>query len=164
MNNKGKTTKIPQFCIDNGIVDSKKMIAVTQPRRVAAIAMAERVAEERNSRVGEQVGYSIRFDEHCSKRTRIKYMTDGILVREFLFDNNLSNYDVIMLDEAHERSLNTDILFGLVKAVCRRRQDIKVLITSATLNEDKFSTFFHGAPVIRVPGRIFPVVRMLSTQ
>jgi ATP-dependent RNA helicase DHX8/PRP22 len=132
-------------------------MAITQPRRVAAIAMAGRVSDEMGSRLGDEVGYTIRFEDQSNNSTKIKYMTDGILVRECLYDPDLLKYSVIMLDEAHERSLNTDILFGLVKNICKRRSDIKILITSATLDEVKFSTFFDNAPVIRVPGRVFPV-------
>lgn len=167
----GKTTQIPQFCLENGLLSTKRM-AITQPRRVAAVAMAGRVAEElkakrdsmnSNSKGGEdrrkrnEVGFTIRFDDNTTSDTKIKYMTDGILVRECLHDVTLSKYSVIMLDEAHERSLHTDILFGLVKDVCKRRSDIKILITSATLDEKKFSKYFDNAPVVRVPGRLFPV-------
>jgi HrpA-like RNA helicase len=134
------------------------MVAVTQPRRVAAMTVAERVSWERRSTLGRgEVGYAVRFDDKSSPQTRIKYMTDGILVRECLFDPDLSKYDVLMLDEAHERSLNTDILFGLVKDVCTRRSDIKIIVTSATLSEEKFSKYFNHCPVLFIPGRIFPV-------
>jgi HrpA-like RNA helicase len=115
----GKTTQIPQFCLDyKGSKDDDYkgvtgIVAVTQPRRVAAITVAMRVATERHSRIGDEVGYTVRFDDKSSAKTRIKYMTDGILVRECLYDSTLSKYSVIMLDEAHERSMSTDILFGL---------------------------------------------------
>lgn len=153
----GKTTQIPQFCLDNGFLGDKGMMAITQPRRVAAISVAQRVSEERNGRLGDDVGYAVRFDEKTSNRTRIKFMTDGILLRECLSDPSLSKYSVIMLDEAHERSINTDILFGLIKGACRQRSNLKVIVTSATLNIDKFSDYFNNCSVIRIPGRMFPV-------
>jgi len=153
----GKTTQIPQFCLDNGFLGERGMMAITQPRRVAAISVAQRVSEERHGRLGDEVGYSVRFDDKTSSRTKIKFMTDGVLLRECLSDSSLSRYSVIMLDEAHERSINTDILFGLIKAACRQRRDLKVIITSATLNIDKFSQYFNYCPVIRIPGRMFPV-------
>jgi ATP-dependent RNA helicase DHX8/PRP22 len=133
------------------------MIGVTQPRRVAAITVAHRVCDERHSLVGDTVGYSVRFDDQTSSKTRIKYMTDGILLRECLADPKLSKYKIIMLDEAHERSINTDILFGLVKLACSQRSELRVIVTSATLDVDKFSKYFNSCPVIRIPGRIFPV-------
>jgi HrpA-like RNA helicase len=160
--------KLDEIYIASGILKDLKMV-ITQPRRVAAIAMAGRVRDELKDRHPSRtmssnktdfdttVGYTIRFDDNTTPDTKIKYVTDGILVRECLHDPSLSRYAVVMLDEAHERSLNTDILFGLVKNVCRRRKDIKVLITSATLDEDKFSQYFDLAPVVRVPGRVFPV-------
>ena len=132
-------------------------MAVTQPRRVAAITVAHRVADERNIPLGDEVGYAVRFDDCTSSKTRIKFMTDGILVRECLTSPTLSQYQVIMLDEAHERSINTDILFGLVKAACRQRPDLKVIVTSATLDVSKFSAYFNNCPVVHVPGRMFPV-------
>ena len=110
-----------------------------------------------NACKGSEVGYAVRFDDCTSEETRIKYMTDGILIRECLSDKYLSKYGVIMLDEAHERSLNTDILFGLLKETCRVRPNLRVLITSATLDSEKFGTYFNNCPVIRIPGRIFPV-------
>lgn len=158
----GKTTKIPQYFLDSNIFsnnndNNNKLIAITQPRRVAAITVCQRVAEERNCIIGDEVGYTVRFDDMTTSKTKIKFMTDGILVRECLYDPNLSQYNAIMLDEAHERSIHTDILFGLVKQACIRRPDLKVLITSATLDITKFSTYFHNCPVVRVPGRLFPV-------
>eukprot|EP01041_Mallomonas_annulata_P006647 gene6647-13457_t len=152
----GKTTQIPQFCLDGGLLADKCM-AITQPRRVAAITVAERVAEERKVSIGTEVGYAIRFDDRTSSKTKIKFMTDGILVRECLGDRTLSRYQVIMLDEAHERSIHTDILFGLIKLACAQRPDLKLIVTSATLNIEKFSTYFNACPIIRVPGRVHPV-------
>jgi HrpA-like RNA helicase len=152
----GKTTKIPQFFLDSNLLKDK-LIGVTQPRRVAAITVCLRVAEERKSIIGEEVGYAVRFDDMTTRKTRLKFMTDGILVRECLSDPTLSQYNAIMLDEAHERSIHTDILFGLVKQACLHRPDLKVLVTSATLDITKFSKYFNDCPVVRVPGRIFPV-------
>ena len=168
----GKTTKIPQYlaeagytsvsrkCQDNSRENQKlssKCIACTQPRRVAATSVAKRVAQEVGCRLGDEVGYTIRFDDCTSSRTCIKYMTDGMLLRECLSDPLLSSYSVVVLDEAHERTLNTDILFGLIKKTLLLRHDLRLIVTSATLECDKFSAFFSGAPVFRIPGRTFPV-------
>lgn len=133
------------------------MVAVTQPRRVAATSVARRVADERRCRLGEEVGYSIRFEDRTGSRTRIKYMTDGVLVRECLEDPLLSRYGVVMLDEAHERSIDTDILFGLLKRALARRPDLHAVITSATLDVERFAEFFDGCPFLRVPGRTHAV-------
>ena len=120
------------------------MIAITQPRRVAAISIAKRVSEELGVRLGEEVGYSIRFEDVTSEKTKIKYMTDGMLLRELLSDQVLSKYSVIVLDEAHERTLTTDILFGMVKSIQQsKRKDLKIIVMSATLNADKFSKYFN---------------------
>ena len=137
------------------VVDKK--IGCTQPRRVAAMSVAARVAEEMGVKLGNQVGYSIRFEDCTSEKTVIKYMTDGMLLREFLGEPDLSSYSVMMIDEAHERTLHTDILFGLVKDIARFRPDLKLLISSATLDAEKFSEFFDNAPIFRIPGRRFPV-------
>lgn len=152
----GKTTKIPQFFLDSTLLQNK-MMAVTQPRRVAAITVSHRVADERKCILGEEIGYAVRFDDMTTSRTKIKFMTDGILVRECLGNPTLAQYNAIMLDEAHERSIHTDILFGLVKQACTHRPDLKVLITSATLDISKFSNYFNDCPIVRVPGRLFPV-------
>lgn len=135
----------------------KLLVAVTQPRRVAATSVAKRVADERGCRLGEEVGYSIRFEDRTGPRTRIKYMTDGVLVRECLEDPYLSRYGVVMLDEAHERSIDTDILFGLLKRALARRPDLRAVITSATLDVERFAAFFDGCPFISVPGRTHAV-------
>ena len=125
---------------------------------MAAVSVAKRVAEEMNVQLGDEVGYSIRFED-CTKKekTVIKYMTDGVLLRESLNDPDLDQYSAIIMDEAHERSLNTDVLFGLLKKISARRRDLKLIITSATMNSERFSEFFGGVPVFNIPGRTFPV-------
>jgi len=153
----GKTTQIPQYLNEVGFCDNDMKIGCTQPRRVAAMSVAARVADEMGVKVGAESGYSIRFEDCTSERTRIKYMTDGMLLREFLTEPDLKGYSVIMIDEAHERTLHTDILFGLVKDIVRFRSDLKLLISSATLDAEKFATFFDDAPIFRIPGRRFPV-------
>jgi ATP-dependent RNA helicase DHX8/PRP22 len=153
----GKTTQLPKFFLQAGFCSSDKQIAITQPRRIAAISISHRVADELNCSVGEEVGYVVRFEEKVSGRTRLKYMTDGILIRECLSDSLFSQYALIMIDEAHERSLNTDILFGLLKAAVQQRPDLKVVITSATLDSEKFGNYFSNCPIISIPGRSFPV-------
>jgi len=153
----GKTTQIAQFLADGGLVGKGKRVAVSQPRRVGAIAACERVAKERQARVGKEVGYSIRFENNSCEDTIIKYMTDGVLLQECLNDRSLSQYDVVILDEAHERSVHTDVLFALLKNSAVQRDSLKLLITSATLDSDKFSAYFDDCPVLRVPGRSFPV-------
>lgn len=121
------------------------------------MSVAARVAQEMNVKLGNEVGYSIRFEDCTSERTIIKYMTDGTLHREFLSEPDLNSYSVMVIDEAHERTLHTDILFGLVKDIARFRPDLKLLISSATLDAQKFSSFFDDAPIFRIPGRRFPV-------
>lgn len=160
----GKTTQLAQFLSDAGYTKSidkngsRLMVGCTQPRRVAAMSVAKRVAEEVGCKLGEDVGYSIRFEDKTSKtKTRIKYLTEGILLREMLGDPNLENYSCIIMDEAHERSLNTDILLGLFRQLLRRRRDLKLIVTSATMNADRFSLFFGNAPQFFIPGRTFPV-------
>lgn len=158
----GKTTQLTQYLVEEGFGDFG-IVGCTQPRRVAAVSVAQRVAEEfGGGGVGAEVGYAIRFEDCTSPETRIKYMTDGILLRESLRDPDLERYSVIIMDEAHERSLNTDVLFGALKGVISRRRDLKVIITSATLNADRFSNFFGHAPVFRIPGRTFPVDTFFS--
>ncbi|GBM13433.1 Pre-mRNA-splicing factor ATP-dependent RNA helicase DHX16 [Araneus ventricosus] len=153
----GKTTQIPQYLYEAGYTEGNKKIGCTQPRRVAAMSVAARVAEEISVKLGNEVGYSIRFEDCTSERTVLKYMTDGMLLREFLSEPDLSSYSVVIVDEAHERTLHTDILFGLVKDIARFRPDLKLLISSATLDAEKFSQFFDDAPIFRIPGRRFPV-------
>ncbi|XP_017190110.3 probable pre-mRNA-splicing factor ATP-dependent RNA helicase DEAH2 isoform X2 [Malus domestica] len=158
----GKTTQIPQFvleAVDSESSDKRKkmMVACTQPRRVAAMSVSRRVAEEMDVTIGEEVGYSIRFEDCSSSRTVLKYLTDGMLLREAMTDPLLERYSVIILDEAHERTLATDVLFGLLKEVLRNRPDLKVVVMSATLEAEKFQGYFSGAPLMKVPGRLHPV-------
>ncbi|XP_064101171.1 pre-mRNA-splicing factor ATP-dependent RNA helicase DHX16-like [Macrobrachium nipponense] len=153
----GKTTQVPQYLYESGFCDDGKKIGCTQPRRVAAMSVASRVSQEMGKKLGNEVGYSIRFEDCTSERTRIKYMTDGMLLREFLMDPSLEGYSVMIIDEAHERTLHTDILFGLLKDITRFRSDLKLLISSATLDSAKFSDFFDEAPIFRIPGRRYPV-------
>ncbi|WFD47528.1 RNA helicase [Malassezia furfur] len=153
----GKTTQLTQYLAEEGFADHGKKIGCTQPRRVAAISVAKRVAEEVGCRVGQEVGYTVRFEDYTSPATRIKYMTDGMLQRESLVDRDVSQYSVIMLDEAHERTIATDVLFGLLKKALGRRPDLKLIVTSATLDAAKFSEYFFGCPIFTIPGRTFPV-------
>ncbi|KAL3313577.1 putative pre-mRNA-splicing factor ATP-dependent RNA helicase dhx16, partial [Cichlidogyrus casuarinus] len=153
----GKTTQIPQYLYEAGYTKDDKKIGCTQPRRVAAMSVAARVSQEMNVKLGGEVGYSIRFEDCTSPRTVVKYMTDGMLLREFLTEPDLGSYSVMMIDEAHERTLHTDVLFGLVKDVARFRPDLKLLISSATLDAEKFANFFDDAPIFRIPGRRYPV-------
>ncbi|XP_070177312.1 pre-mRNA-splicing factor ATP-dependent RNA helicase DHX16-like isoform X2 [Littorina saxatilis] len=153
----GKTTQIPQYLHHAGFTKDGQKVGCTQPRRVAAMSVAARVSEEMGWKLGNQVGYSIRFEDCTSERTILKYMTDGMLLREFLGEPDLASYNVLIIDEAHERTLHTDVLFGLVKDIARFRPDLKLLISSATLDAQKFSEFFDDAPIFRIPGRRFPV-------
>lgn len=180
----GKTTQIPQYLLEllelDAEIDNDRdiksdaenaagsggarrastrrlQVAVTQPRRVAATSVAKRVAGERNCRVGEEVGYSIRFEDRTGPNTRIKYCTDGVLVRECLEDPLLSRYGIVMLDEAHERSIDTDVLFGLLKRALAQRPDLHAVITSATLDVERFAEFFGDCPFLQVPGRTHAV-------
>jgi pre-mRNA-splicing factor ATP-dependent RNA helicase DHX38/PRP16 len=152
----GKTTQLTQYLLEDGF-GRYGVIGCTQPRRVAAVSVAKRVSEEMGVELGSIVGYSIRFEDCTSNQTIIKYMTDGVLLRESLSDDELDMYSAIIMDEAHERSLNTDVLFGILKKVAEKRRDIKIVITSATMNAEKFSAFFGDAPIFEIPGRIFPV-------
>ncbi|PUZ60922.1 hypothetical protein GQ55_4G216800 [Panicum hallii var. hallii] len=152
----GKTTQVTQYLAEAGYTTMGK-IACTQPRRVAAESIAKRVAEEFGCRLGEEVGYSIRFDDRTGPGTVIKYMTDGMLLRETLVDGDLSSYSVVMLDEAHERTIYTDILFSLLKQLIKRRSDLKLIVTSATLDAEKFSGYFFDCKIFTIPGRTFPV-------
>ncbi|CAE7813229.1 dhx16, partial [Symbiodinium sp. KB8] len=152
----GKTTQIPQYLHEVGYSKIGK-IGCTQPRRVAAMSVAARVAKEYGCKIGHEVGYNIRFEDCTTDRTIIEYMTDGMLLRSFLHEPDMASYSVMMVDEAHERTLHTDVLFGLVKDVARFRQDLKLIISSATLDAEKFSEYFDNAPIFNVPGRRYPV-------
>ncbi|GAB4816131.1 hypothetical protein N2152v2_003177 [Parachlorella kessleri] len=153
----GKTTQIPQFLYGAGFAKDKA-IACTQPRRVAAMTVAQRVAEEMGVQLGQEVGYSIRFEDCSSPATRIKYLTDGMLLREALLDPLLRNYKVVILDEAHERTVHTDVLFGLLKGVlAKRKDDFRLVVMSATLDVAAFCRYFNGAKAAYVQGRQFPV-------
>ena len=152
----GKTTQLPKICLDVGL-GKQKMIGHTQPRRIAARSVAGRIAEELNTPLGEMVGYKIRFMDQVTKTTSIKVMTDGILLAETQNDPMLSQYDAIIIDEAHERSLNIDFLLGYLSNLLQKRRDLKIIITSATIDVDKFSQHFSDAPIIQVSGRTFPV-------
>ncbi|OAX85457.1 pre-mRNA-splicing factor ATP-dependent RNA helicase PRP43 [Emergomyces africanus] len=154
----GKTTQIPQFVLFDDLPHKRgKLVACTQPRRVAAMSVAERVAAEMDVKLGEEVGYSIRFEDMTSQKTILKYMTDGMLLREAMHDHDLKRYSTIILDEAHERTMATDVLMGLLKEVVQRRPDLKLIIMSATLDAQKFQRYFCDAPLLAVPGRTHPV-------
>ncbi|KAG5237314.1 pre-mRNA-splicing factor ATP-dependent RNA helicase [Salix suchowensis] len=152
----GKTTQLTQYLHEDGYT-TNGIVGCTQPRRVAAMSVAKRVSEEMETELGDKVGYAIRFEDVTGRNTIIKYMTDGVLLRETLKDSDLDKYRVIVMDEAHERSLNTDVLFGILKKVVARRRDFKLIVTSATLNAQKFSNFFGSVPIFHIPGRTFPV-------
>ncbi|KAI6183021.1 RNA helicase [Aphelenchoides bicaudatus] len=182
----GKTTQVPQWCVEylknsrlkNG--GNLLKVACTQPRRLAKISVARRVAEEMNVALGTKVGYSVRFENCTSFNTRLKFLTDGLLMRELFTYSNFDPYGVAILDEAHERSLNTvctiawigclslmfqDILLGFLKNAMRRRPNLKVIVMSATVNAEKFCEYFVGCSVLRIPGRLFHVdIHYINTQ
>ncbi|KAG8983511.1 hypothetical protein FRB90_005937 [Tulasnella sp. 427] len=153
----GKTTQLPQYLHEAGYTANGMKVGCTQPRRVAAMSVAARVADELGTKVGYEVGYSIRFENCTSDKTVLKYMTDGMLLRELLTEPSLEGYSALVIDEAHERTLSTDILFALVKDISRFRPDLRVLVSSATMDAEKFSKYFDDAPVFYVPGRRYPV-------
>jgi pre-mRNA-splicing factor ATP-dependent RNA helicase DHX16 len=159
----GKSSQIPQYMLEY-LGSSSQMVACTQPRRVAAISLATRVAEEHGTRLGNEVGYTIRFEDKTSEKTRIQYLTDGTLLRMFLTDPSLAKYDVLILDEAHERTLATDILSALLKDLVRLRKDLKIIISSATLDAQAFSAYWDDAPVLWIPGRTYPVEIYYTAQ
>lgn len=152
----GKTTQLPKICLELGR-GAAGLIGHTQPRRLAARSVAERIAEELKSEIGSAVGYKVRFTDHTSRDACIKLMTDGILLAETQTDRYLAAYDTIIIDEAHERSLNIDFLLGYLKQLLPRRPDLKVIIASATIDAERFSQHFNGAPVLEVSGRTYPV-------
>ncbi|CAI6334953.1 unnamed protein product [Periconia digitata] len=155
----GKTTQLPQYLLDyfNKEGGTSLRIACTQPRRVAAMSVAQRVSEEMGCRLGQEVGYSIRFEDKTSPNTKIQFLTDGLLLRQFLNDPTLSGYNAIIIDEAHERTLATDILMGMIKDVGKYRTDLKIIISSATLDAQKFSQFYNDSPILMIPGRSYPI-------
>ncbi|MDE0779037.1 MAG: DEAD/DEAH box helicase, partial [Nocardioides sp.] len=167
----GKTTQLPKICLELGRGRRPEgarrggLIGHTQPRRIAARSVAERIADELGTKVGEPdsvVGYQVRFTDRTSRASRVKLMTDGILLAELQRDRDLSRYDTIIIDEAHERSLNIDFLLGYLKRLLPRRPDLKVVVTSATIDVDRFAEHFADpsgtpAPIIEVSGRTFPV-------
>ncbi|HEY0842029.1 MAG TPA: ATP-dependent RNA helicase HrpA [Methylotenera sp.] len=152
----GKTTQLPKICLELGRGVSG-FIGHTQPRRIAARSVASRIAQELKTPLGEAVGYKVRFNDKLSESSYVKLMTDGILLAETQGDKFLNAYDTIIIDEAHERSLNIDFLLGYLKQLLPKRPDLKVIVTSATIDADRFSQHFNGAPVIEVSGRTFPV-------
>ncbi|XP_061596117.1 ATP-dependent RNA helicase DHX33 [Cololabis saira] len=157
----GKTTQIPQYLYESGI-GRQGVIAITQPRRVAAISLAGRVAEEKRTQIGKLVGYTVRFEDVTSSETKLKFMTDGMLLREAIGDPLLLRYTVVVLDEAHERTVHTDVLFGVVKTAQRRRRELnkvplKVIVMSATMDVDLFSEYFNKSPVLYLEGRQHPI-------
>ncbi|HOQ52517.1 MAG TPA: ATP-dependent RNA helicase HrpA, partial [Micropruina sp.] len=149
----GKTTQLPKLCLAAG----RTRIGHTQPRRIAARSLAERIAEEIGTPLGEVVGYQVRFTARTSRQTRVKVMTDGILLAEIAHDRDLRRYDTLIIDEAHERSLNIDFLLGYLAQLLPRRPDLKLIVTSATIDTARFSEHFGGAPIIEVSGRTYPV-------
>ncbi|XP_026228815.1 ATP-dependent RNA helicase DHX33 [Anabas testudineus] len=157
----GKTTQIPQYLYEAGI-GRQGIIAITQPRRVAAISLAGRVAEEKRTQLGKLVGYTVRFEDVTSSETKLKFMTDGMLLREAIGDPLLLRYTVVVLDEAHERTVHTDVLFGVVKTAQRKRRELskiplKVIVMSATMDVDLFSEYFNKSPVLYLEGRQHPI-------
>jgi ATP-dependent helicase HrpA len=152
----GKTTQLPKIALAMGR-GVEKQIGVTQPRRLAATSVAARVATEIGCTLGADVGYQVRFDDRTSAATYVKFMTDGIMLAEIHGDPLLRRYDTIVIDEAHERSLTIDFLLGWIKRILPERPDLKVIVSSATLETERFSAFFDGAPVIEVQGRTYPV-------
>ncbi|KAF7548212.1 hypothetical protein G7Z17_g7208 [Cylindrodendrum hubeiense] len=153
----GKTTQLPQYLHEAGYTKNGLKVGCTQPRRVAAMSVAARVADEVGVKVGNEVGYTIRFEDCTSDKTVLKYMTDGMLLREFMTEPDLAGYSALMIDEAHERTVHTDILLALVKDLSRERKDLKLLISSATMNAEKFAQYFDDAPIFNIPGRRYPV-------
>lgn len=167
----GKTTQIPRFLLEANLIRPDQKIVCTQPRRVAAINVAERVAQEMDIDIGAEVGYCVRFDARETEKTRLTYMTDGLLMREFVIDPQATKYGIIIIDEAHERTINSDIIIGLLKRLVHERDDLKVVIMSATLEATKFQKFFNEpidgseplqTPHIEVPGKLHKVVKIYT--
>ena len=157
----GKSTQVPQIIYNQ---NPSQTIAITQPRRVAAISLAQRVTLEMSTKLGEIVGYAVRFEEKTSSKTKVKFLTDGLLLKELVSDPFLKRYSTIILDEAHERTLRTDILFGMLKDLqSGQRKDLKIIIMSATMDPTKFSNYFPNSKVLNIPGRTFPVKTFYTT-
>src|SRR4051794_3280864 len=152
----GKTTQLPKMCLELGR-GVRGTIGHTQPRRIAARTVAERIADELDTEVGQAVGYTVRFTDQVGPTTLVKLMTDGILLAEIQRDRMLTRYDTIIVDEAHERSLNIDFLLGYLRELLPRRPDLKVVVTSATIDPERFSRHFDEAPIVEVSGRTYPV-------
>ena len=152
----GKTTQLPKLCLKIGL-GLTGIIGHTQPRRIAARTVAQRIAQEMDAQLGQDVGYAVRFSDQTNDNTLVKVMTDGLLLTEIRHDRFLDKYDAIIVDEAHERSLNIDFLLGYLKRLTLKRKDLKIIVTSATIDVDRFSEFFNGAPVVKVGGRTYPV-------
>ncbi|XP_953758.1 DEAD-box family helicase, putative [Theileria annulata] len=152
----GKTTQMTQFALEAGL-SGLRPIAITQPRRVAAMSVATRVAEEMDVELGATVGYTIRFEDKSSEKTMLRFMTDGMLLKEITTDKMLSHYGMVILDEAHERTIATDVLFGLLKDLIKQRSELKLVIMSATLEAKKFQAYFGGCDILRIPGAMHPV-------
>ena len=164
----GKTTQIAQYLYE-GRLAKMGTIVCTQPRRVAAISIAQRVAKEMGVHLGEEVGFTVRFENVTSEKTKIKYMTDGMLLREAIRDPLLQEYTVVILDEAHERTVHTDVLFGVVKSAQKMRQDkrykpLKIVVMSATLDAEHFAGYFGQARVLYIEGRQYPVQIMYTSE
>ncbi|KAH9861850.1 hypothetical protein J1614_011603 [Plenodomus biglobosus] len=152
----GKSTQIPQFLFEAGYTKDGAVV-VTQPRRVAAMSVSQRVSEEMGVKLGHEVGYSVRFDDKTSEKTVVKFATDGLLLREAMADPMLSKYSAILIDEAHERSTASDLLLTICRDIARARPELKIIILSATINASHFSNYFDGSPVFAIPGRTYPV-------
>ena len=153
----GKSTQLPQYLTAVLGARTSQCIVCTQPRRVAAVTIAQRVASERGCAVGGEVGYTVRFDDRSSSSTRIKYVTDGVMLREIMSDRKLAKYGVVVVDEAHERSLQTDILMGLLRELQDNRPSLRIVVMSATLQVELFMGFFLEPNLVRIPGRQHPV-------
>ena len=152
----GKSTQLPKICLELGF-GATGLIGHTQPRRLAARTLADRIADELGVPLGGAIGYTVRFTDQVGPHTMVRLMTDGILLSEIQRDRVLSRYDMLIIDEAHERSLNIDFILGYLKSLLPRRPDLKVVITSATIDPQRFAAHFDGAPVIEVSGRTYPV-------
>ena len=152
----GKTTQIPVILHEAGY-SSNGVIAVTQPRRIAALSVSEFIAKQLKTTYPGLVGYKMRFEDKTDESTKIKIMTDGILLQEMKLDPWMTKYSVVMVDEAHERSLNIDFVLGLLKRVLQHRSDFKVIVSSATMNAEKFSQYFNNCPIVNIETQIYPV-------